>query len=71
MGSGTLPSVLTQQLPSDNLHTKPTPWGTSRLLQHPAESSHELLEMDVLKHEAVISVKLLYVTKLLYLVCGS
>ena len=59
---GIFPSVLTQLLPNDNLHTKPTPWGTSHLLshaQHPAESSHNLLEMDVLKQKAVTSVKLL------------
>lgn len=62
LGSDTFPSILTQLLPSDNLHSKPTPWGTSHLLshaQHPAESSHSLLEMDVLKEKAVISVKLL------------
>lgn len=62
MGSDIFPSVLTQLLPNDNLHTEPTPWGTSHLLshaQHPAESSHNLLEMDVLKQKAAISVKLL------------
>lgn len=62
MGSDIFPSILTQLLPSDNLHTKPTPWGTSHLLspaQHPAELNHNLLEIDVLKQKAVISGKLL------------
>lgn len=62
MGSDIFPPILTQLLPSDNLHTKPTPWVTSHLLshaQHPTESNHNLLEIDVLRQKAVISGKLL------------
>lgn len=66
LGSDTFPSFLIQLLPNDNLHTKPTPWGTSHLLSHaqyPPESCHNLLEMDTITQKSLISARLLILYK--------